>query len=687
MIVMAAWTLLALAICAISRPGRAEDAAAATSRAVASLLEERGRELLGRHLAPRQFQIFATVDAAEALAPPKSIYLPQEGGAGALKSLDNYALRSLAQKVRLDVYIDPKVSGQAREKLAKLLLRGLALRPAAGDRIGFEDMTLADLAEQSPAASAGGSDGELRVVQDDLRALRFRMEDLRKERDDLSRDLSLARSEIQRRAGESKTASDQAAPASAVLVKPDGPQKIEIQTTGGGDAKVDSVSSNLVTGGVGALLAVALLVGLVLIGGSFRSLGKSVSEAVTAIAKALESVGADMTSSRSDSMQVDIKQSAAEAAAAGRADPANAPRGRIALENVERRLKELKQVLTAQLTGKGETAALAQIDQLLSTPAGVELGVAMLEVLGDEAALRLFGKLGKQKQGVVTSFLRKGSYTIAKEERLLEAGDKLKMMMFVESFGGIKGDLDGRVVEAMIRVQDKDLAGVCMKLPKDALPRLLLYCEPRRIARILDLVKRVDEAQYDQLVSSVTQIPEARFKTDKDDQLSDRLTQAVAGADSDLQREYLEFYRDIVEESADKLKAEVADRLGTQHPKVKEFLDETVVSYATLFKLAREYLEEVVDYLGNRDLAALMLHLEPAQKRLLAASLDERRLGLVEDESKRVEGRGKRQAEQAFEQAKRLVVSKIVAIKGDGLIGDLLDQPPASNSATGFRAA
>ncbi len=647
------------------------------ARSIASQFEERGRDILGRHLATHRFQIFATVSAPAADTAPKSPYLPA-GGSGPLKTLDNWTLRGRAQTVRLDIFIDPKVAGDARNKLGELLVRGLALRPTEGDGVAFTELTMVEPENQSKSngvlpdgTRAGGDDKALRMVQDDLRALKFRTEDLMKERNDLSRDLSLAKSEIQRRAGEGKSST-------TILSKPgeaEPPTKIDPAAPSAPEAKPDPMSVAWITGGAGTLLAVALLIGLLLIGGSFRSLGNSVSGAVAAIAQALENVGGALSSGRGDgTTQVDIKQTLAGGHAEGRAEAVG--RGRISFENVEKRLKELKQVLTSQLSGRGETAALAQIDQLLGGPAGVELGVAMLEVLGEEQAHRLYLKLNKQRQATVLNFLKNGTYTTVKEERLLEAGDKLKMLMFVEAFGGLRGDLDGRVIEAMIRIQDSDLADVCLKLPREALPRLLSYCEPRRIARILDSVKRVDEAHYAHLVGSVTEIPEARFKTNFDDTLNDRLTQALSGADSDFQREYLEFYREIIEESGDKMRAEVTEKLSTQHPRVKEYLEERVVSFSTLFKLAREYQEEIIDYLANRDLAALLLSSDDRQKGQIQEILDNRRKDLLKDDMTRLEGRGKRQVEAAFIQAKRLVIDKIAKIKGDGLIQDLMAKPP-----------
>jgi Mg/Co/Ni transporter MgtE len=303
------------------------------------------------------------------------------------------------------------------------------------------------------------------------------------------------------------------------------------------------------------------------------------------------------------------------------------------------------------------------------------MGVAMLEVMSEDLAHRIYMKLNKQKQATVRNFMKKFSYSSAKEERLLEAGEQLKMALFAESFGELRGQLDNAVAEAVIRITDKDLAEACLKVPKEALPRLLIYCEPKRIAKILEHLKRADAKQFEAVVASVIKIPEAKFQSNFDAVLVDRLKQVLSVSESDFQREYLDFYKEIIEESGDKLRGDVAEKLATQHPKIREFIDETIITINTLFKLDSEYQEDIIEYLSNKDIAALFTSLEADQKADLLVMVDERRRELLDDDVTRLNARGKKQIEAAFEQAKRLVIERILVLKGEGTIQELMSQP------------
>ena len=160
----------------------------------------------------------------------------------------------------------------------------------------------------------------------------------------------------------------------------------------------------------------------------------------------------------------------------------------------------------------------------------------------------------------------------------------------------------------------------------------------------------------------------------------------LASVKEDRQRPFLSYYKTLVESVDDAAAEMLAEVLATGGPTIENFVHENIVTFGTFFKVHPEIQETILDTASNKDLAAILAGLSEGQAQVVRGLLTAKRIELVEEELERIQAKGRRAIEQAFDQSKKKIVKKLISSKGEGTISEMLSgraSESQENSKTG----
>jgi hypothetical protein len=360
------------------------------------------------------------------------------------------------------------------------------------------------------------------------------------------------------------------------------------------------------------------------------------------------------------------------------------------MEAVAKRVLELHDELLGAVNDENERNVIVYLSQMLDDNLMIERAVATMELLGKERANRLYNRMAPGHQQVILTFLKGGRYSRPKGEVVIEAGEALKTKLFGAGFAR-RAQLGDQVVEKLLLLGVEDQVAVANQLEGATLARFFLYLEAPRLTEILSRLREKDPKRFDKAALMVVKMPEVETAKNLDQELLAAVEAQLARVTGDIQAPYLQLYRSLVELADDEVAESLAESFASAHPRIEHFIRESVITFGTFFKLHGDIQEEIVTGLGNKDMASVVALLKPELKEVIFGHVEDRRKELIAEEVDRLAARGQRQVVAAHRAAKRQVVGRIVQIKGQGPLSDLLARPaeglPSATSQSGAKAA
>ncbi len=561
------------------------------------------------------------------------------------------ALKSLIKQVKMEVLIADRYDAPAKSKLKTILIKTLALDEARGDTIAFSSLGLAVERPESEIAR------QLTSAEAEARELRAQLDNVGRERDDAKRELTQIKEE-----------NDQFSKSDARFWR-------------------DNAAV--------LIAAVLVLVALSIGGFAVRGAAGKLSEAVQSIGSGIPILGEKLGESLAQKPQTLLPATGQPSRGESFRDGEFGARASLvgpamSLEVVAKRVIELHQELSEGLSGDSESAAIEYISRLLEDQVTVERAVATMELLGKDRANQLYARLGSVQQEKVFAFLKSGRYSKPKGEVMLEAGEALKSRIFAASFE-MRVRLSDRVSERLLLLGSDDQGAVARMLEGEALARFFLYLEPAGVSAVCAYLREKDVVRFEKIGQLLVKVPEVETADHLDNEVLSAIETQLSKIDTDVQAPYLSYYRRIVETSDDDLAEAIVELLSSANPRVERFMRESVVTFGTFFKLHGDIQEEILADMDNKTLAALVGPLKPEHKTAIFAHVEDRRKDLVEEEVDRLNAKGARQMVAAHKMAKQQVSSRIVQIKGNSPLSDLLARKleglPSAGTSGGSRAA
>jgi hypothetical protein len=628
LVLLSAFTRPIIAESSVQAVGNAD---ANFQQALSEHIELNIREVIERFLPTRDFSVSAVAEVRSDAEVPTAD-LPY--AVGSRRQPLNAGMRGknltkLSSKVAIEISLQKKYGSKTRNALKKIITRLFGLSDIRGDTFKFSVLQL-----------EGGRDDierQLEKAEADARAEKMRADTLAKDREDAAQKLILAESALE------KERSDNANTKKTLWQEP-----ITVWAAGGL-----------------ALLAVLC------VAGSFFFIGQRVGAAARAMAKSMESASTALAAAQQQNSEPNVKalQSASSLAieAAEQKKYGDASSSSLPLEAVQTRVLALHEDLLAALNPTTEGILLKYLSELLESPLTAGKAVASMELLGKEKANAFFHRLGPGARDGILRFLRQGNYDRPKGEVMLEAGEELKTKLLGAAFEQLRSSSSPRIFELLLSLDDRDLANALATLTEEAVPRLLLYIEPRRIARVLAESKLLEAALYDRVLGQLSELASATTAEQFDLLIVDALEAQTKEAGEDIQRPFLAVYQEMIEAARDDIGEDIRRGLA-QDTRLAEYLRQNVISLTTLFEVETSVLGEIITALSNRDVAAIVQGSSEGRRQLLMNALATRRRDLVAEEMERLQARGERAANAQFKKAKDIVVTKLRRMRAEGLL-------------------
>jgi len=630
------------------------------------ILQMHARTVLERHLRPEEFQVFVTVTPAKSPQDPLP-YMPETFATAPSAETPVESLALWLQKVEVEVLIADRYNQDAKLKLEAILRKSLALDSKRGDRISFASIGL----KVDPPLSDIQRD--LVRSEADSRDLKARLDVLGRERDDAKRDLSQTKAELERIARE-KSASG----------KSDKGSHENSDNAAKSPNDHSFWQGNLALIIAGALTLIAILVANLAIRSAARTLGIAVQTIGAGIPALGEKLSGSL-SQQSPALLPAPETSSRGPTGDGRLSLDDRTNGAsLPMEAVARRVIELHDELMASVTASNEGVVLEHLSWLLDDESSIGHAVATMELLGKDKANDFYKKLASDHQQGVVNFLRSGVHSRPKGEIMLEVGEALKTRLFGAELPS-RAKFDQGVRNKLVQIDADDLVQVARSLDGDHLARLFAYIGPAKLAAVMTAMYKVDPTKFAKAASLIAKIPSVESNFDLDHELVAAIESQAARNSSDIHGPYLSYYRSLLQSVDDDVASLISEQISASDVRVERYLRETVVTFATFFKLHGDIQEEIVVGMNNRDQAALMAPLKEELKTKISSHLESRRRELVDEEIQRLIGKGLRQVNAAHRLAKEQVVARIMQIKGNGLLSDLMAQEEGSLATTDYR--
>jgi hypothetical protein len=348
------------------------------------------------------------------------------------------------------------------------------------------------------------------------------------------------------------------------------------------------------------------------------------------------------------------------------------------------RILALHKELAESLGPRTEAIVLKRLTDLLTQPQSVAKGVALMELLGKDIADSLYARLNSGCRDAILQFLSDGNYGRPKADLMLEVGEELKTKLLGEKFGSIRGELTIKMAEAMLQLDQADIVVISQIVPSMLRPRWFLYLEPEALARTISAINKSKPAQVQEVLEAVPRIVDFERQTELDDQLVQVIQDHVRSKNTDETAKYMKYYQKMLEALDGNLADTAVELFSAVKPTLKSQLSVFVVTFKTLFKIPASVRKELLEPLGNKPLAALLLGAEPALHADILGCVSERRHEMIKDELEVLKGAPAREGAAAFEQAKDSVIIAMKKLRDSGELEKYLsegDAPPPAVAA------
>lgn len=607
-------------------------------------------------------------------------YVPSPTESRPIQDLSPEELRPYIKKADVEILIADRFKESTRAKIKSILEKKLALDPARGDQVTFSSLGIEIDAPQTELVDA------LSKAQAQTREIQEKITTIEKDRDEKQRELNAVKTalEILKQGSNQKIAEliDASRKDLSEHIKERQKESIKDQIKEA-DSKKDkkTVESSFLEKNITLLSAASLImVALVLVALTSRFALNALANAFGSIGDAVKGFGdkvseavSNLTTSATPAPQA-IQRAEDGAGGRGRVDPqpSAAPKG--SLEEMQARILVLHQDLVQSLNAKTEGIILAHIDRLLENTDTISQAVLAMELLGREKANEIFRLLDAESQAIVRDFMQNTTYERPKIEMMLEVGEQLKTKLLMEVFSEVRGQIDLSVASRILKLRAADLAVVASSLSESALPRLFLYLDPKRLAKVLAALRAIDKSKFPKILRAVAQVPEVEKMTDLDAELVTALDQQISVSRDDSQRPYLNWYKAIAEAVDDDLAEEFCSQLASSSPQLEKYVRDQMITFSTFFVLLEEIQEELIVGLNNKTLASLVVGLSDQEKARIYVLIDQRRQDLITEEVETLKAKGQRQVNVAHREAKNLILASIKALKGSGTLDEFIDK-------------
>lgn len=622
--------------------------------------EDRARALLERYIPSKEFQLTASaVSSGKQLK--RAPYEPRSVTSASIATLPAEALRTYAARVSFDIALSSRVAGN-RRKIEELLVRSLKLDAARGDRMAFGSLGL-DIEDESWTKEKTDLKQELALI--------------RSERDKLNRELSVVAQQLRAQEKEIERERER----SREIAR-------EGKSTGNAEKEVPPFQEYLPyiwMSGAAALLLI-MFTGVFVFGRSVSSAGRNLGGAIAAIAQSLETASGALSGPRDSNGQA-LRPLEAKMISEGRMT-GNTTLASLPIDAIHSHIVKVRKEIQDHLTDATEAIILRYISQLCANPQNIGRAVVAMEVLGRDVATDLFRRLSFPAQEAVLLFLREGIYDKNKIELMLEAAEELKTKLLVESFDNARGKPSEKVAQKLIQVSDDDLGLAALEIAPEMLPRLFLYLDSSKIARILNTLKRINVGHFEKAVAVLGKMPDVEAMHEFDTDIIRALDAVLDKANSDSQRPFLKIYQEILEKSDDEVGESILRELSTDK-RLDEFLRENVINIHTFFRLNEDTRSEMLETFSNKDIAALAYGVDETEREQVFEVLSARRAGLIREEYDTLVSRGGRGTDEAFRKVRDTLIGKLKEMKNKGtLVGQLTALAPTAptpSPSTPFR--
>jgi hypothetical protein len=615
-------------------------------------IERDARTLIERHITPDSYQLIITVTPKQ-----KSMsdvpYMP-ENLAGSVPNIFG-SWTPYVDRVEIEVLLADRFGAPTRTKLKAIIEKKLGLDLVRGDKVTFSSLGIEVAQPKSEVETA------LLRAEADARDAKGRVEAITRDREDAKRDLSLAQSELEKVRAEAVKA--------AATPNPQNPPTNVAKD--GGNAGLSNELLLYVGIAASLILLAAIIFGSITVRGAAKTIGQAVSSVGEGLPLLGEKIGEGMSARAMLPEAAGAGPKLLEAAPKlpqGSAMPAIAP------ESLQKRILTLHDELLAAFNEKTESIMLRHLSQMLLDPELVGKAVVTMEILGKDKANGLYNKLGSDQQMVVFDFLEHGYHRRNKAEIMIEAGEELKTKLMGESFEGVRGKVSGRVVERLLKLRHNDLVAIVKEAPLETLPRLFLYLEPSRLGQVLDDLMVRDQGRFARVSQHIVKMPDSIQAIHLDTELLRVLDERLLRAKDDTQRTFFSYYKSLIQSVSDRAAEHLSETLTASNANVGNFIRENVITFATFFKLHGDIKEEILDAMVTKDVAALLAGLRDDLKLSLLEHLDVKQRELVREEAERIAAKGVRHSQTVHKQAKEMVLARILTLKGDGPLAELLAQ-------------
>lgn len=627
------------------------DAAANASGQVARAVQTQVKDLLGRHLKPEEFQVFAKV----VLSPTQESvpYLPSRLPPVADVNASPASLRLATKSIEVDVILADRYDTNAKSKLKEIIVRALELDESRGDKVVFSSLGLKLDRPESEVAR------ELAKVEAEARDYKTRMEDAKREADGAKRDLAL-KSEMMERSTPSKAPVEtdgKPAPASATPAAP---------------AKNPLADYWLPIAGVIVGAFALFLFAIVAMRGAATKLSEAVQSIGAGIPTLGDKLGASLAQQQSPLMLPPSDNERRGQDGNNTVQALGAVGSTLPMEAVGRRVMELHDELSTIVNESTDAIMIEYLSFLLEDEALIGRAVAAMELLGNGNANRLYEKLAASHQQKVFSFLRTGTHLKPKWEVMLEAGEEIKTRLFGSSMPS-RVKLDETTIQKVLLLSPDDRVAVARAVDSDSLARFFLYMDPPKIASLLGRLRERDTKRFSQALSLLVKAPDVETANHLDAGILTAVEAQLSKAAADAQGPYLAMYKSVVEAARDDELAEImVEGLASANQRVERYMREAIVTFGTFFKLHGEIQEEIVTAFNNRDLAALVAPLKEDLRKVFMSHVEERARPLLDEEIDRLAAKGQRHLAGLHRDMKKRVVARILQIKGSGPLSELM---------------
>lgn len=508
-----------------------------------------------------------------------------------------------ADSVSIEVRIDKRFGRSTRSEILDLLSSKLDIPQ---NSISFRTLNI----ERKPERS----DLELQVqkAEADTRDAKNQASQILREREDAKRDLSIVKSDLDKAGRE----------AAALKAQVEAAEKAKSASSEQKDAATNAPDSSIlglskdqvffvILGFVGLLFFAVIYMAM-----SVRSTGRSLSEALMSIGSSIPVLGdklIEASAGRGDALAEGDGGSKKlnEAPSDLPALNAGSSLAGMPLESIHARLVSLHSELTQSINSSNDYVIVRHLTSLLKNSELVGKAVVSMEILGKDIANKLYQRLGSDDQEKISNFLEHGIHKRSKWEVMLEAGEELKTRILSSGMTGLRGKVNEKVAERIMKFKTEDLLMLAGKLEFSAIPRLFLYLEANQLAEFLTRSKIKDAEQFKRYATSVPRVAAAMGQPGLDQEIAKALDSFSATMKDDAQRPFLAYYKQLIESVDDNVAEVLTSTLARDggHT-VDTFIQENIVTFAAFFRIALVHRESILESLSNKEIAVLMWGLE-----------------------------------------------------------------------------